>query len=412
MGRENKERKAFAALTLSLCLLLSGCAQPPKPVTEAETQTILYTAAGHETGQFSSSCGITPVGDMLLFDRRVRNDNGDVTRVSYYCKDLKTGEETLLGTLNRMYYEPTDSAEAVIGSHVYRMIPLGNWWNMPDKDAELALYDFDLNAKTMQRVGTENYRVTDTTTGIGLTLCAYGEHLLLQKGGQILLLDPKTAEVNTVYNAQNGACKVLGLAADANAHGFSVLMQSAENPSQLSVHTYEESGTLLNIADLSACLQNPDTANWKNRNISFAVQGDYLYFYGYDFGEDAGEKPIYSVLAKIDGETCTEVADFEQSTASFVPSYTAKADGFLFAFGDIAYRFSTQNGWEKGTVPLQNEDLTLREWYFDGEHYWVSAVNKDGSDCAGDGGYAQTTRYCRVANAELNWSPCAAPNEP
>lgn len=54
MGRENKERKAFAALTLSLCLLLSGCAQPPKPVTEAETQTILYTAAGHETGQFSS----------------------------------------------------------------------------------------------------------------------------------------------------------------------------------------------------------------------------------------------------------------------------------------------------------------------------------------------------------------------
>ena len=72
----------------------------------------------------------------------------------------------------------------------------------------------------------------------------------------------------------------------------------------------------------------------------------------------------------------------------------------------------TQNGWEKGTVPLQNEDLTLREWYFDGEHYWVSAVNKDGSDCAGDGGYAQTTRYCRVANAELNWSPCAAPNEP
>ena len=91
---------------------------------------------------------------------------------------------------------------------------------------------------------------------------------------------------------------------------------------------------------------------------------------------------------------------------------TAKADGFLFAFGDIAYRFSTQNGWEKGTVPLQNEDLTLREWYFDGEHYWVSAVNKDGSDCAGDGGYAQTTRYCRVANAELNWSPCAAPNEP
>ena len=227
-----------------------------------------------------------------------------------------------------------------------------------------------------------------------------------------MLLDPKTAEVNTVYNAQNGVCKVLGLAADANAHGFSVLMQSAENPSQLSVHTYEESGTLLNIADLSACLQNPDTANWENRNISFAVQGDYLYFYGYDFGEDAGEKPIYSVLAKIDGETCTEVADFEQSTAGFVPSYTAKADGFLFAFGDIAYRFSTQNGWEKGTVPLQNEDLTLREWYFDGEHYWVSAVNKDGSDCAGDGGYAQTTRYCRVANAELNWSPCAAPNEP
>ena len=104
MGRGNKERKAFAALTLSLCLLLSGCAQPPKPVTEAETQTILYTAAGHETGQFSSSCGITPVGDMLLFDRRVRNDNGDVTRVSYYCKDLKNGEETLLGTLNRMYY--------------------------------------------------------------------------------------------------------------------------------------------------------------------------------------------------------------------------------------------------------------------------------------------------------------------
>ena len=205
---------------------------------------------------------------------------------------------------------------------------------------------------------------------------------------------------------------MLGLAADANAHGFSVLMQSAENPSQLSVHTYEESGTLLNIADLSACLQNPDTANWENRNISFAVQGDYLYFYGYDFGEDAGEKPIYSVLTKIDGETCTEVADFEQSTASFVPSYTAKADGFLFAFGDIAYRFSTQNGWEKGTVPLQNEDLTLREWYFDGEHYWASAVNKDGSDCAGDGGYAQTTRYCRVANADLNWSPCAAPNEP
>ena len=38
-----------------------------------------------------------------------------------------------------------------------RQIPLGNWWNMPDKDAELALYDFDLNAKTMQRVGTENY---------------------------------------------------------------------------------------------------------------------------------------------------------------------------------------------------------------------------------------------------------------
>lgn len=97
---------------------------------------------------------------MLLFDRRVRNDNGDVTRVSYYCKDLKNGEETLLGTLNRMYYEPTDSAEAVIGSHVYRMIPLGNWWNMPDKDAELALYDFDLNAKIMQRIGTENYRVT------------------------------------------------------------------------------------------------------------------------------------------------------------------------------------------------------------------------------------------------------------
>ena len=109
-------------------------------------------------------------------------------------------------------------------------------------------------------------------------------------------------------------------------------MQSAENPSQLSVHTYEESGTLLNIADLSACLQNPDTANWENGNISFVVQGDYLYFYGYDFGEDAGEKPIYSVLAKIDGETCTEVDDFEQSTASFVPSYTAKADGFLFAF--------------------------------------------------------------------------------
>ncbi|WP_417409032.1 hypothetical protein [Hominenteromicrobium sp.] len=54
----------------------------------------------------------------------------------------------------------------------------------------------------------------------------------------------------------------------------------------------------------------------------------------------------------------------------------------------------------------------MREWYFDGEHYWASAVNKDGSDCAGDGGYAQTTRYCRVANAELNWSPCAAPNEP
>ena len=239
MGRGNKERKAFAALALSLCLLLSGCAQPPKPVTETETQTILYTAAGHETGQFSSSCGITPVGDMLLFDRRMRNDNGDVTRVSYYCKDLKNGEETLLGTLNRMYYEPTDSAEAVIGSHVYRMIPLGNWWNMPDKDAELALYDFDLNAKIMQRIGTENYRVTDTTTGIGLTLCAYGEHLLLQKGGQILLLDPKTAEVNTVYNAQNGACKVLGLTADANAHGFSVLLQSAENPSQLSVHTYE-----------------------------------------------------------------------------------------------------------------------------------------------------------------------------
>ena len=276
MGRGNKERKAFAALTLSLCLLLSGCAQPPKPVTEAETQTILYTAAGHETGQFSSSCGITPVGDMLLFDRRARNEKGDVTRVSYYCKDLKNGEETLLGTLNRMYYEPTDSAEAVVGSHVYRMIPLGNWWNMPDKDAELALYDFDLNVKTMQRIGTENYCVTDTTTGIGLTLCAYGEHFLLQKGGQILLLDPKTAEVNTVYNAQNGACKVLGLAADANAHGFSVLMQSAENPSQLSVHTYEESGTLLNIADLSACLQNPDTANWKNTNISFAVQGDYL----------------------------------------------------------------------------------------------------------------------------------------
>ena len=94
MGKGNKKRKAFAALTLSLCLLLSGCAQPPKPVTEAETQTILYTAAGHETGQFSSSCGITPVGDMLLFDRRARNDNGDVTRVSYYCKDLKTGEET------------------------------------------------------------------------------------------------------------------------------------------------------------------------------------------------------------------------------------------------------------------------------------------------------------------------------
>lgn len=71
-----------------------------------------------------------------------------------------------------------------------------------------------------------------------------------------------------------------------------------------------------------------------------------------------------------------------------------------------------KNGWEKGTVPLQNEDLTLREWHFDGEHYWASAVNKDGSDCAGDGGYAQTTRYCRVANAELNWSPCTAPNEP
>ena len=167
MGRGNKERKAFAALTLSLCLLLSGCAQPPKPVTEAETQTILYTAAGHETGQFSSSCGITPVGDMLLFDRRARNEKGDVTRVSYYCKDLKNGEETLLGTLNRMYYEPTDSAEAVVGSHVYRMIPLGNWWNMPDKDAELALYDFDLNVKTMQRIGTENYCVTDTTTCIG-----------------------------------------------------------------------------------------------------------------------------------------------------------------------------------------------------------------------------------------------------
>lgn len=357
MGKGNKERKAFAALTLSLCLFLSGCAQPPKPVTEAETQTILYTAAGHETGQFSSSCGITPVGDMLLFDRRVRNDNGDVTRVSYYCKDLKNGEETLLGTLNRMYYEPTDSAEAVIGSHVYRMIPLGNWWNMPDKDAELALYDFDLNAKIMQRIGTENYRVTDTTTGIGLTLCAYGEHFLLQKGGQILLLNPKTSEVNTVYNAQNGACKVLGLAADANAHGFSVLMQSVENPSQLSVHTYEESGTLLNIADLSACLQNPDTANWKNTNISFAVQGDYLYFYGYDFGEDAGEKPIYSVLAKIDGETCTEVADFEQSAANFVPSYTAKADGFLFAFGDIAYRFSPKTAGKRAQSRCKTKHL-------------------------------------------------------
>ena len=163
MGRGNKERKAFAALALSLCLLLSGCAQPPNPVTEAETQTILYTVAGHETGQFSSSCGITPVGDMLLFDRRARNEKGDVTRVSYYCKDLKAGEETLLGTLNRMYYEPTDSAEAVIGSHVYRMIPLGNWWNMPDKDAELALYDFDLNAKTMQRIGTETVSYTHLT---------------------------------------------------------------------------------------------------------------------------------------------------------------------------------------------------------------------------------------------------------
>lgn len=52
MGRGNKERKAFAALTLSLCLLLSGCAQPPKPVTEAETQTILYTAAGMKQGNF------------------------------------------------------------------------------------------------------------------------------------------------------------------------------------------------------------------------------------------------------------------------------------------------------------------------------------------------------------------------
>ena len=74
-----------------------------------------------------------------------------MTRVSYYCKDLKNGEETLLGTLNRMHYEPTDSAEAVVGSRVYRMI---HAWQtggiLPDKDAELALYDFDLNVKTMQ----------------------------------------------------------------------------------------------------------------------------------------------------------------------------------------------------------------------------------------------------------------------
>ncbi len=371
----------------------------------------LYRRGGEETERFSSSCGITPVGDALLFDRRARNDKGDVTRISYYCKDLTTGEETLLGTLNRMYYEPIDSAEAVIGSHVYRLISLGNWWNTPGKDAELALYDFDLNAKTMQHVGTENYRVTDTTTGIGLTLCAYGENLLIQKGGQILRLDPKTAEVNTVYDAKNGTGKVLGLAADANAHTFSVLMQSAENPSQLSVHTCDESGALLNIADLSACLQNPDTANWENTGGSFAMQGDYLYFYGYDSGEDAGERPVYSVLAKIDGETCTEIANFEQSTINFVPSYTAKVDGFLFAFGNTAYRFSAQNGWEKGTVPLQNEDLTLREWYFDGESYWVAAANKNDSDRT-DGGYAQTTRYCRMTDAELNWSPCAAPNEP
>ena len=287
------------------------------------------------------------------------------------------------------------------------MIPLGNWWNMPDKNAELALYDFDLSAKTMRRIGTENYRVTDTTSGIGLTLCAYGEQLLIQKGGQILLLDPKTAEMSTVYDAQNGTGKVLGLAADAAAHTFSVLMQSAENPSQLSIHTYDESGALQNIADLSACLQNPDTANWESTGVSFAVQGDYLYFYGYDSGEDAGERPIYSVLAKIDGDTCTEVAVFEQSTVNFVPSYTAKADGFLFAFGDTSYRFSTQNGtWEKGTVPLQNEALTLREWYFDGERYWVTAVNKDDSDRT-DGGYAQT-----MTDADLNWSLCTAPNEP
>ena len=413
MGRGNKERKIFAALTLVACLLLSGCTQLPKPVTETETQTVIYNAAGQETERFSSSCGITPVGDRLLFDRRTRNEKGDVIRVSYYCKDQKNGEETLLGTLNRMKYEPIDGTEAVIGSHVYRLIPLGNWWGMPDKNAELALYDFDLSAKTMQRIGTENYRISDTTIGTGLTLCAYGEELLVQKGGQILYLDPETAEISTLYDAQNDTGKVLGLAADVNARTFSVLMQSAEAPSQLSIYTYDETGTLLSTADLSACLQNPDTADWENTNGSFAVEGDHLYFYGYDSGEDTGEKPIYSVFAKIDGETCIKIVDFGQSTINFVPSYTAKADGFLFAFGDSAYRFSSQNGiWEKGTVPLQNEDLALREWYFDSESYWVVAENRDDRNYAEDGGYAQTTHYCRITDADLNWLPCAAPSEP
>ena len=400
-------------LCLSLCLLLSGCSRSsPEPVTETEAQTIIYNAAGQETGRFSSSCGITPVGDMLLFDRRARNEKGDVTRVSYYCKDQKTGEETLLGTLERMKYEPIDSAEAVIGSHVYRLVPLGSWWGTPDKNAELALYDFDLDAKTMQRIGDESYRVEDETSGIGVKLCAYGEELLIQKGGRILCLDPKTAEISTAYDAQKSTGgKILGLAADANTHTFSVLMRSLKDPSQLSVQTYNESGEWLNTVDLSACLQNPDTANWENANGNFAVQDDYLYFYGYDSGKDAGEKPIYSVLAKMDGGTCIKVVDFEQNTVNFVPSYTAKADGFLFAFGDMAYRFSAQNGtWEKGIIPLQDKDLALREWYFDGENYWVTAVSKDDSDRA-DGGYEQTTHYCRVTDADLNWSLCAAPNE-